>query len=230
MIRFSTTLVSSLGKKIYMSVMGLMLSGFLLVHLVGNLTLLSPDKDPFNRYAHFLTHGVGNAIYIAELILGALFLGHFIYGVIVQIGNWMARPNRYEMVTSAGHTSKKTIFSTTMIWTGLIIIIFLVIHLINFKFGEVKMYEIEPGVEIRDLYSIVVAYYQNMWQMLFYCVVMLLVGFHLAHGFWSAFQSLGMNGKRFTKFIINVGYIYAFVIGIGFFLIPLIIYLKGGAA
>jgi len=230
MIRFSSTLVSTVGKKIYMSVMGLMLSGFLLVHLVGNLTLLSPDKDPFNKYAHFLTHGVGNAIYVAELILGSLFLIHLIYGIIVQIGNWSARPVGYKKVTGAGHTSRKTIFSVTMIWTGLIIIIFLVLHLLHFKFGEIIMYEVEPGVVIRDLYSIVVAYYQNVWQMLFYCVVMLLVGFHLAHGFWSAFQSLGMNGPRFTKFVIIAGYFFAFIVGFGFFLIPLIIFFKGGAA
>ncbi len=230
MIRFSTTLVSTVGKKIYMSVMGLMLSGFLLVHLVGNLTLLSPDKDPFNKYANFLTHGVGNAIYIAELILGSLFLVHLIYGIIVQIGNWMARPIGYRKVTNAGHTSKKTIFSTTMIYSGILIITFLVIHLINFKYGKMITYEIEPGVFIRDLYTVVINYYSTLWNVVFYCVVMLLVGFHLAHGFWSGFQSLGMNGPRFTKFIMTVGYVFAFIVGAGFFLIPLIIFFKGGAA
>jgi succinate dehydrogenase / fumarate reductase cytochrome b subunit len=65
--------------------------------------------------------------------------------------------------------------------------------------------------------------------MLFYCIVMLLVGFHLAHGVWSAFQSLGMNGPRFTKFAMTAGYVFAAVIGLGFFLIPLIIFYKGGA-
>lgn len=81
MIRFSTTLVSSLGKKIFMGISGLMLSGFIIIHLLGNLALLNPDRDPFNKYAHFLTHGLGNAIYIMELALALVFLIHLIYAI-----------------------------------------------------------------------------------------------------------------------------------------------------
>ena len=99
MMRFSTSAFSSLGKKIFMGVSGIMLCGFIVVHLIGNLTLLSPDRDPFNKYAHFL-QGLGTAIYVAEIILGAIFLIHFIYAIMVTLGNWKARPIGYKVVTN----------------------------------------------------------------------------------------------------------------------------------
>ncbi len=229
MIRFSTTLLSSVGKKIYMSVMGLFISGFLLIHLIGNLALLRPDRDPFNKYAHFLTHSLGNVIVAAEIILALIFIVHFVYGIIVTLDNWRARPIGYNMVTNAGHTSKKTIFSTTMIYTGLLILIFVVIHLRDLKYGEIITYTVD-GREIRDLYALTVQFFGNIWNVLFYEVIMVLIGFHLAHGVWSAFQSLGINGPRFIKIIMVLGYIYAAVISIGFFIIPLWVYFTGGAA
>lgn len=230
MIRFSTTLLSSVGKKIYMSVMGLLLAGFLLVHLMGNLALLRADKDPFNKYAHFLTHNLGNVIFAAEIILALFFIIHFVYGIIVTLDNWRARPIGYKMVTNAGHTSKKTIFSTTMIYTGLLILIFVIIHLRDLKYGEIIMYTTKDGAYIRDLYALTVQFFGNIWNVLFYELIMILLGFHLAHGVWSAFQSLGINGPRFIKIIIIFGYIYAAFISIGFFVIPLWVYFTGGAA
>jgi len=86
---------SSLGKKIFMGLTGLLLCGFIVIHLIGNLTLLFPDKDPFNKYSHFLTQELGTAIYLAELMLAAVFLIHMIYAIIVTINNWRARPQGY---------------------------------------------------------------------------------------------------------------------------------------
>jgi len=229
MIRFSKFSASSLGKKIYMSVLGLLLSGFLVVHLLGNLALLSPDKDKLNLYSHFLTHSLATPILIAEVLLALMFLLHFIYALWVQIGNWLARPIGYKMVTNAGGASKKSLFSTTMIWSGLIIIVFVVIHLFNFKYGEEIMYTTASGQYIRDMYQTVVNFYSNFWNVVFYDVVMIALGFHLAHAFWSAFQSLGLNAPRFIKFVQGFGYLFALVISVGFFIIPIWIYLTGGA-
>ena len=110
-MRFSMSTFSSLGKKIFMGFSGLMLCGFIVVHLIGNLTLLLPDKDPFNKYANFLTSEVGNVIYVAEFLLASIFIIHFIYGIVVTIDNWRARPQNYKVVKGAKHTSKKSLAS-----------------------------------------------------------------------------------------------------------------------
>lgn len=229
MIRFSQFSWSSLGKKIYMAVFGLLLSSFLVVHLLGNFALLSPDKDHLNKYSHFLTHNLGTLVLILEIILGLLFVGHFVYGIIVQLGNWSARPTRYKMVRNAGGASKKTIASTTMIYTGLLILIFVVIHLLNFKYGEEIMYTTKDGQYIRDMYATVVTFFGDIWNVVFYEIIMILLGFHLSHGVWSAFQSLGINGPRFMKFIRGFGYLFAVVIAVGFFIIPIWVHITGGA-
>lgn len=230
MMRFSMSTYSSLGKKIFMGFTGLLLCGFIVVHLIGNLTLLIPEKDPFNKYSHFLTQDLGNAIYMAELILAAVFLIHFFYAIVVTLGNWRARPQRYAVVKNAGHTSKKTIASSTMIYTGLVVITFLVWHLLHFKYGEIIMYTTADGRVIRDLYTLVYQFYGNIVNVVLYILIMALLGFHLSHGFWSAFQSLGLNGKNFTPFIYSVGILFAVLMAVGFIFLPAwIFFLTGGA-
>jgi len=228
-MRFSTFSTSSLGKKIYMGVMGLILSSFLIVHLLGNLSLLSGDKDHFNAYSHFLTHSLGNAIYVIEFIFGAFFLVHLLYGIVVTWGNWKARPIGYKMVTNAKGPSKKSFGSTTMIYSGVLLLIFFVIHLLNFKYGEEIMYITKDGAQIRDLYLTVVHFFSNIWNVVFYVVVIVFFGFHLSHGVWSAFQSIGVNAPRFIRFMQVFGSVFAFIITIGFIYIPIYIYLTGGA-
>jgi succinate dehydrogenase / fumarate reductase cytochrome b subunit len=219
---------SSLGKKILMGFTGLLLSGFIIIHLIGNLTLLLPDKDPFNKYAHFLTQELGSAIYLAEFILAAVFIIHMIYAIIVTINNWRARPQGYAVVKNAKHTSKKSLASITMIYTGLVIIIFLIWHLFHFKFGEIIIYTTADGKIVRDLYAVVYQFFGNIVNVLLYLIVMILLGFHLSHGFWSAFQSLGLNGKRFTPIIYSLGSIFAVIMAFGFVFLPLWIYFVTG--
>lgn len=228
-MRFSTFSTSSLGKKIYMGVMGLILSSFLIVHLLGNLALLSGDKDHFNAYSHFLTHSTGNAIYVIEIIFGLIFLIHLLYGIVVTWGNWKARPIGYKMVTNAKGASKKGFSSTTMIYSGVLLLIFFVIHLLNFKYGEEIMYITKDGAQIRDLYMTVVHFFTNIWNVVFYVVVIAFFGFHLNHGIWSAFQSIGINAPRFIRFMQVFGSAFAFIITIAFIYIPIFIYITGGA-
>jgi succinate dehydrogenase / fumarate reductase cytochrome b subunit len=209
---------------------GLMLCGFIIVHLIGNLTLLLPDKDPFNKYANFLTTELGNVIYIAEFFLASIFLIHFFYAIIITIDNWRARPQNYAIVKDAKHTSKKSFASKTMIYTGLVIIIFLVWHLIHFKFGEMITYSTADGKVIRDLYIVVYQFYSNVINVVLYIAVMALLGFHLSHGFWSAFQSLGLNGKRFTPFVYSVAGVFALMMAAGFIVLPIWIFILMGGA
>ena len=229
-MRFSMSTYSSLGKKIFMGFSGLMLCGFIVVHLIGNLTLLLPDKDPFNKYANFLTTELGNVIYIAEFLLASIFLIHFIYAVLVTIDNWRARPKGYAVVKNAKHTSKKSFASRTMIYTGIVLIVFLVWHLLHFKFGEMIIYSTADGMVIRDLYIVVYQFYGNIVNIILYIVVMALLGFHLSHGFWSAFQSLGMSGKRFTPLVYGVAGVFALLMAAGFIVLPMWIFIITGGA
>lgn len=229
-MRFSMSTFSSLGKKIFMGFSGLMLCGFIIVHLIGNLTLILQDKDPFNKYANFLTSEVGNVIYVAEFLLASVFLIHFFYGIMVTFDNWRARPQKYKVVRDAKHTSKKSLASRTMIYTGIIIIIFLVWHLLHFKFGEMIIYTTADGKVIRDLYIVVYHFFGNIINVVLYIAVMTLLGFHLSHGFWSAFQSLGLNGKRFTPFIYGLATVFALVMAVGFIVLPIWIFVTAGGA
>lgn len=227
MMPFTKTMVSTLGKKIFMGLTGLGLSGFIVIHLLGNIALLNPDRDPFNKYAHFLLN-MGTILYVAEAVLAAIFLIHFFYAVYITIGNWRARPQKYALVKNAGYTSKKNLASVSMIWTGLLIIVFTVLHLLHFKFGTVIMYTTADGMIIRDLYATVYNYFSDLWNVAFYVVVMIVLGVHVSHGVWSAFQSLGIDGERFTRFAQGFGYVFAFVMAIGFVFLPVWIYIVTG--
>ncbi len=228
MIPPAKTAVSTIGKKIFMGLSGLLLCGFIVGHLAGNLALLNPDPEPFNRYAHFL-RGLGTALYAAEIILAAVFLVHFLYAVWITWENRKARGTRYEVVTGAGSPSRKTFASTTMIYTGAAIITFLVIHIRQFKFAELASYTAADGIVLRDFYSFLHHFFSDPLHVALYIAVMVLLGLHLSHGFWSAFQSLGVSHPVYTPIIYGFGYIFAAALAGGFVLIPLWIFFAGGS-
>jgi succinate dehydrogenase / fumarate reductase cytochrome b subunit len=99
-----------------------------------------------------------------------------------------------------------------------------VLHLLHFKYGAVYMYETADGQTIRDLYKTVYLFFANEVNVIFYIVVMILLGFHLSHGVWSAFQSLGLNSKSFTPVIRVVGYCFAVIMALGFVILPAVVY------
>ena len=122
-----------------------------------------------------------------------------------------------------------------MVVTGLVLLIFVIVHLKMFKFGpgveaeyvDVHLTEIH-GEEVRDLYRLVEEKFSNVWTVIGYVAVMLLLGLHLRHGFWSAFQSLGIGYPRYAPLIYSVGIVFAIVMAVGFLLLPILIYLRGG--
>ncbi len=220
---------SSVGKKIIMAVTALSLVMFVIAHLLGNLQLFKSSPDAFNKYAHKL-ESLGGLLYIAELGLLSIFVIHIIIAFSVVIGKKRARPVGYYMKKGLGGPSKKSVGSSTMIYTGVIIIIFIIAHIIHFKFG--------PGIEqgyvkmvddhvVRDLYRLVIEAFKNPVCAGLYTAVMVLLGFHLSHGFWSAFQSLGAWHKRYTPVLYGIGIFIAVTMGAGFLSIPLFIYFKG---
>jgi succinate dehydrogenase / fumarate reductase cytochrome b subunit len=169
---------------------------------------------------------------VVELGLVAVFLFHITMGVMVWIDKKRARPEGYAKTAKAGSPSRMTFSSKNMIITGLVLFIFTIIHLKNFKYGpsvaEGYITEID-GVQMRDLFRLVIESFQNIYYVIGYTVAMALLGFHLRHGFWSAFQSLGVNHPRLSPFIAFVGVLVAIILAIGFLLLPLWIYFKGGA-
>lgn len=231
MIPISRSFSSSLGKKIVMGLTGLGLSLFVTGHLLGNLSLFLTDQGPFNVYAHFLT-GLGELLYMIEAGLIVVFLVHVFYGSWVTISNWIARPiGCYEKTTPAKGASRKTLASSTMIYTGLAIFTFIFLHVLFFKYGpgmaEGYVFN-NDGKEIRDLYKLVYEAFGNGWYVLWYCVTLIFLGYHLSHGFWSAFQSLGINHPVYTPFLQKFAIVFAIFIGGGFLSIPLYIFISTG--
>lgn len=219
---------STVGKKLLMGITGLALVGFVVEHLSGNLLLLSSNPDHFNKYAHFL-EGFGELLYVAEAGLVAFFLVHIITGIRVSLHNKGSRPQKYQKTRNAGGASRKSISSVSMIWTGLILFTFIALHLWHFKFGP----NIEQGYvtqlggeQARDLYRLVVESFRNPLIVGGYVFVMLLLGFHIRHGFWSAFQSLGAHHPRYTPLIYTAGVVLAIVLALGFVFIPIGIYVR----
>lgn len=215
---FRRVFTSSVGTKLLIGVTGLLLFAYLILHLVGNL-LLFAGQETFNHYAHTL---VSNPLVIpAEIALLLLFLVHIYKTVTMWGANQRARAVGYQKKTWAGHASRKSVSSTTMIWTGLVTLVFVVIHLAQMKFGA--WYEIgDPA--IRDLYRTEVEVFASPLWVAVYVVCMILIGFHLRHGISSAFQSVGADHPVYTRRLVVFGTVMAILIGGGFAVIPLWVY------
>lgn len=217
---------SSVGRKFLMAVTGLALSLFVMVHLVGNLLLLRQDGgDAFNGYAHFLLNlGHGAVIYLAEAGLILFFGLHAWSGVQVFLQKRRARREGYEVTADAGGASRKTLASKTMILTGPVLLLFLVLHVAHFKYGpgvEQDYVTVAHGAELRDLYRLVVEEFNRPLVTFGYIVVMAMLGLHLRHGFWSAFQSLGATNPRLLPGLTAAALVVGLLLGFGFIYIPL---------
>lgn len=209
---------SSVGRKQIMAISGLGLCVFVLTHLLGNLTILV-SGDTFNQYAHTLTST--KLIYLAEAGLAATFLVHIVLAIVLTRENRKARPDRYYMKVDTGRGATKA--SSSMIISGMILLVFLIIHIWGLKFGEV--YETEVmGTPMRDLYKLTVETFKNPMYTAFYVIVVTILGFHLRHGFSSAFQSLGFNHPKYKEKLQTAGKIFGFLIAGGFSIVPLYVY------
>jgi len=212
---------SSLTKKFIMAIAGLFLAVFLIVHLGINLFILpltGNHVEIFETAVHFMTSNP--LIKVFEIVLFGGFLIHILYGLILQIQNWMARPVRYKK-EGYSHTS---FFSKYMIHTGIIISIFLAIHFINFYFVKLGWTEAPEGpmtvANSHDFYHMAINLFSSTWYSIIYIILIIILGFHLNHAFQSAFQSPGLNHSKYTPFIKAVGTIYSIVVPLGFLVIP----------
>jgi succinate dehydrogenase / fumarate reductase cytochrome b subunit len=209
---------SSVGTKVLIAVTGLLLFAFLVLHLAGNL-LFFLGPETFNDYSHTL---ISNPLVIPmEIALLAVFLLHVYKTVVMYLGNRRARPEGYAVKEWAGQTSRKSVGSSTMIISGLLTALFVVVHLWQFKFGA--WYTV-ADTEVRDLYRLMVEIFTNPVWVVLYVAFMVLLLLHLRHGFASAFQSLGASDNLGRR-MLQAGLAVAIIIGGGFAVIPIIIYL-----
>jgi succinate dehydrogenase / fumarate reductase cytochrome b subunit len=204
--------------KILIGVTGLALVLYLIVHIAGNLMVFG-GPALFNKYAYTLESNP--LIPVIEIGLLLIFLVHVYKTVTMFLSNQQARPTRYVMKKRANYTSRKSFASSTMIFTGLWLLIFIIIHVKAFRYGTEYPWA-EGG---RDLYRLEIENFANPLIVVFYVLSMLVVGSHLWHGASSAFQSLGLDNPRWTPRIGATGKVLAVVIAGGFITIAIWAYL-----
>jgi len=213
---------SSIGKKLLMSLAGIFLIVFLLVHLgINLLVIIYEDPMVYNKAAHFMTSNI--LIKIFEIVLFGGFLLHIIYALILQIQNWIARPSRY----NKANYSNTSFFSKFMIHTAAITLVFLVIHFMDFyikaKFGHATEIIVD-GVTYHDFASEILDKFKVLPFVIFYIAAFIFLGFHLIHGFQSAFKTLGIDNRKYTPVISVLALFYTILVVAGYSLIPVIIY------
>jgi succinate dehydrogenase / fumarate reductase cytochrome b subunit len=212
---------SSIGRKQLVAITGLLLCGFLVSHLTGNLLLLV-SSDAFNLYAHKLA-SLGGLLYVIEGVLAVIFALHLGLAVKLNIENAKSR-GKYSLKTKTGRGT--TFMSQTMPITGLILLAFMINHLMNLKFGTYYETTVD-GVLMRDLTKTTIEYFQSVGAVIWYVVAMTAAGLHTAHGFASAFQSMGWNHGKYMKNVKRLGYLYAIVIAGGFAFLAIWCHVKG---
>ncbi|KPA10492.1 succinate dehydrogenase (or fumarate reductase) cytochrome b subunit, b558 family [Candidatus Magnetomorum sp. HK-1] len=201
----------SIGKKMLMALTGLGFCAFLAVHLLGNLFIYG-GQDLFHSYVDHL-HALGPLIYISETGLLILLCIHLTVAATLYFQNLLARPITYVVKRNAGG---RTLASGSMPYTGAIILIFIIVHLITFKFADHSqqtVFEIVSSTLTQPVYLSI------------YVFAMIIVGIHVNHGFWSAFQTLGIDHPKYMPAIRTFSIIYSLILGFGFGFIPIYIML-----
>ena len=203
------TATSSIGKKQIMAVTGLGFCVFVATHLIGNLTIYG-GKALFLSYVEHL-HALGYLVTVAEWGLVLFAALHVVTGLLLFWENLRARPVRYAVKKRAGG---RTLGSATAPYTGVLILGFITVHLIKFRFVEKNT--INDFVILTDTFS------RWGWA-LFYVVGVIIVAVHVSHGFWSGFQTLGLNHPRYMPFVMRFGLVLSVILGVGFASIPIFI-------
>ena len=221
----SNTLASSIGRKVIMALTGLFLISFLVVHLSGNFLLFKNDGgEAFNIYSKFMS--TAGIIRVLEIGLLAGFVFHIYTALVLTRNNKKARPIEY---ATSNNNPAVSWFSKNMGLSGSIILIFLVLHLQNFYWRyhnwDIPTVSID-GEPVKDMYFLVATVFKNEWWVSpIYLVALVLLGFHLQHGFASAFKTLGLEHKKYNPIISGLGNLISILIPLGFATMPLYFWL-----
>ncbi|NDU93784.1 succinate dehydrogenase cytochrome b subunit [Spirosoma terrae] len=220
------TLSSSLGRKVIMSLTGLFLSSFLIVHMAGNLQLFKGDNGrAFNEYTYFMTHNP--LIITISYLLYTSILVHALMAWVLTRHNQASRPVKYAYSKPEANSAWS---SRNMGILGTILLLFIIIHMRTFwfemHFGAVPMAEYD-GKQYKDLYVVVKEAFSQWWYVLLYVICMIAMGYHLSHGFQSGFQTLGIRHKKYTPLIEFIGtYFFAIIVPAIFAAMPIYVFLQ----
>ncbi|HXM42374.1 MAG TPA: succinate dehydrogenase cytochrome b subunit [Bryobacteraceae bacterium] len=205
---------STLGKKVVMAVTGVILFGYVLGHLIGNLQIYSADTQQINHYAHFL-HSHDVLLWAVRALLLASVVLHITASVQLWLLKQKARPEAYVKKDDV----PASYAARTMIMSGPIIAAFVIFHVLHLTVGSVLPLHTLPdgGMDVR---ANVITGFQNPAVAIFYIIAMALLCMHLYHGLWSMFQSLGVNHPRYTPIIKKGAAVFAWFVAIGNISIP----------
>jgi succinate dehydrogenase / fumarate reductase cytochrome b subunit len=207
---------SSVGKKVVMAVTGLIGIGFLIIHVLGNL-LVFRGPDAINSYSHFL-HSTGELLWVARAVLLASVILHVIAAYQLTMQNRAARPVGY----AKREAQVATLASRTMRWGGVLLLIFIILHILHFTTGTVR----PAGTFIEgDVFANVVASFRIWWVVLFYVVAMIALGAHIYHGAWSSVRTVGVAQPSEDPMKRRVALVLAVFLWLGFSLVPVAIFL-----
>ncbi len=200
---------SSAGKKMLMALTGLGMIGFLAGHLLGNMMAFA-GADAFNGYADKL-HSMQPYLSVFNIGLATMALIHIAVGILLFFENLRARPKSYKVTQNPGG---RTFGSDTMPYTGVLILVFVILHLYKFTFADKS---------VTPIYQQMAAAFSNPLWVIFYVAAMGVVAVHLSHGIWSLFQTFGLNHPRYMPLIMKLGLAVSVVFGIGFGMVPIFI-------
>lgn len=218
MSKKSGFLYSSIGKKVVMGLTGLFLIAFLLVHcFINSLIFFNDGGLTFNIGADFMAHNW--LIRAGELVLFAGLIIHVFQALVLTLENKKARPVGYAQINGAANSSW---YSRSMGLLGTLLLIFLIIHLAHFWVKS--RFTGLPGEDANgneNLYAVMQTTFTQLWVVVLYCLSMISLAYHLMHGFQSAFQTLGLNHKKYTPLIKKTGLAFSIIIPVIFALMPI---------
>jgi len=207
---------SSIGKKILMAISGFIAFGFVTGHMLGNLQVLI-GQDQINSYAEQL-QGLGPMLWVIRGFLLLAFVVHIWVGLLLKIQNWAARPVGYckSISLEAGLASR------TMIWTGLIVLIFFVYHILHYtvRVTHPEYASLTDSLGRPDVYSMIIHGFSNWFVSIFYLIGVGLLSYHLSHGVSSMPQTLGLNNPKWQKRLDVIAWLYMIFLFVGYAAIP----------
>lgn len=212
---------TSIGKKVVMAITGVVLIGFVIGHLVGNMQIFAPPEK-INHYAHLL-ESLGNGLWVIRGVLLLTLVLHIWVAVVLTLENRSARPGKYEV----NSTIQASYASRTMRWSGFIVLAFLLFHLAHFTARVTHpgyndlMAPLADGTMVRDVYTMMVLGFADPLITGFYILSIGLLSMHLSHGLSSLFQSLGLRTESWGGFLDKLALVFAWVYFLASASIPL---------
>lgn len=213
----------TIGQKILVGLTGLGLCLFIMIHMLGNLLILA-GPESYNRYAHRLHEFLLFEVFEVGLLV--FFGGHIVLALLVNVKNRLSRSSNYKM---SARGEKKTAFSDrVLVLQGLVLLGFLVLHLLTFKFGP--RYEILlAGESVRDIHRLVREVFSQASYVIGYSVVLLVLCYHLMHGLAASVKSLGLSHPQYTPLVEVLSRLFGLAVFLGFLIQPLFVYFVLGS-